>query len=177
MQWHPTPVLLPGESHGWRSLVGCSPWGRKESDTTEQLHFHFSLSCIGKASQIAKFLLWFACLFLPSFFLFFILFLIGGKLLYNIVLVSAIHQHESATGYTYVPSLLNLPRTSDPTVPLSGCHRTPGLNSLHHTANSHWLAVLNMVMYMFQCHSFNLSHPLLPTLGPQCFANIALLKN
>ena len=46
-QWHPTPVLLPGESHGWRSLVGCSPWGCEESDTTEQLHFHFSLSCIG----------------------------------------------------------------------------------------------------------------------------------
>ena len=39
-QWHPTPVLLPGKSHGWKSLVGCSPWGRKESDTTEQLHFH-----------------------------------------------------------------------------------------------------------------------------------------
>ena len=37
----PTPILLPGESHGWRSLVGYSPWGRKESDTTEQLHFHF----------------------------------------------------------------------------------------------------------------------------------------
>ena len=46
-QWHPTPVLLPGKSHGWMSLVGCSPWGRKESDTTERLHFHFSLSCIG----------------------------------------------------------------------------------------------------------------------------------
>ena len=28
LQWHPTPVLLPGKSHGWRSLVGCSPWGR-----------------------------------------------------------------------------------------------------------------------------------------------------
>ena len=27
-QWHPTPVLMPGKSHGWRSLVGCSPWGR-----------------------------------------------------------------------------------------------------------------------------------------------------
>ena len=40
-QWHPTPVLLPGESHGQRSLVGYSPWGRKESDTTERLHFHF----------------------------------------------------------------------------------------------------------------------------------------
>ena len=45
-QWHPTPVLLPGKSHGQRSLVVCSPWGRKESDTTERLHFHFSLSCI-----------------------------------------------------------------------------------------------------------------------------------
>ena len=41
-QWHPTPVLLPGESQGWRSLV-CSPWGLEESDTTERLHFHFSL--------------------------------------------------------------------------------------------------------------------------------------
>ena len=49
-QWHPTPVLLPGKSHGWRSLVGCSPWGREESDMTEQLHFHFSLSCIGEGN-------------------------------------------------------------------------------------------------------------------------------
>ena len=49
-QWHPTPVLLPGKSHGWRSLVGCSPWGRKESDTAEQLHFHFSHSCIGEGN-------------------------------------------------------------------------------------------------------------------------------
>ena len=47
-QWHPTPVLLPGESHGRRSLVGYSPWGREESHTTEWLHFHFSLSCIGE---------------------------------------------------------------------------------------------------------------------------------
>ena len=37
----PTPVLLPGKSHGWRSLVGYSPWRCEESDTTEQLHFHF----------------------------------------------------------------------------------------------------------------------------------------
>ena len=49
-QWHPTPVLLPGKSHGWKSLVGCSPWGHEESDTTEQLHFHFSLSCIGEGN-------------------------------------------------------------------------------------------------------------------------------
>ena len=49
-QWHPTPVLLPGKSHGWRSLVGYSPWGRWGSDTTERLHFHFSLSCIGEGN-------------------------------------------------------------------------------------------------------------------------------
>ena len=47
-QWHPTPLLLPGKSHGRRSLVGCRPWGREESDTTERPHFHFSLSCIGE---------------------------------------------------------------------------------------------------------------------------------
>ena len=38
------------KSHGWRSLVGCSPWCRTESDTTEWLHFHFSLSCVGKGN-------------------------------------------------------------------------------------------------------------------------------
>ena len=46
----PTPVLLPGKSHGWRSLVGCSPWGHKESTMTERLLFHFSLSCIGEGN-------------------------------------------------------------------------------------------------------------------------------
>ena len=44
--WQHIPVLLPGKPHGWRSLVGCSPWGPWELDTTEQLHFNFSLSCI-----------------------------------------------------------------------------------------------------------------------------------
>ena len=39
-KWQPTPVLLPGESHGQRSLVGYSPWGCKESDTTEYTHAH-----------------------------------------------------------------------------------------------------------------------------------------
>ena len=51
-QWHLTPVLLCGKSHGRRSLslVGYSPWGLEELDTTEQLHFHFSLSCFGKGN-------------------------------------------------------------------------------------------------------------------------------
>ena len=47
---HPAPVFLPGKSHGWRSLVGCSPWGLEEPDTTKQLHFHFSLSCTGEGN-------------------------------------------------------------------------------------------------------------------------------
>ena len=51
-QWQPSPVLLPGKSHGRRSLVGCSPWGCWESSsrlsTTEGLHVHFSLSCTGE---------------------------------------------------------------------------------------------------------------------------------
>ena len=40
-KWQPTSVLLPGKPHGWRSLVGYSPWTCKDSDTMEQLHFHF----------------------------------------------------------------------------------------------------------------------------------------
>ena len=49
-RWHPTPILLPGKSHGRRSLVGCSPWGCEELDMTERLHFHFSLSCTGEGN-------------------------------------------------------------------------------------------------------------------------------
>jgi len=48
--WQPTPVLLPRKSHEWRSLVGCSPWGRYKLDTTERLHFQFSLSYIGEGN-------------------------------------------------------------------------------------------------------------------------------
>ena len=49
-QWHPTPVLLSGKSHGWGSLVGCRLWGPTQSEMTEHLHFHFSLSCIGEGN-------------------------------------------------------------------------------------------------------------------------------
>ena len=47
-QWQPIQVLLPGKSHGWRRLVGYSPWSHEELDMTEWLHFHFSLLCIGE---------------------------------------------------------------------------------------------------------------------------------
>ena len=47
-QWHPTPVLLPGKSHGQRSLVGCSPWGCEELDTTEDFTFTFHFHALEK---------------------------------------------------------------------------------------------------------------------------------
>ena len=49
-QWHPTPVHLPGKSHGRRNLVGYSPQGHEESDPTERLYFQFSLSCPGEGN-------------------------------------------------------------------------------------------------------------------------------
>ena len=49
-KWQPTPVFLPGESQGRQSLEGCHLWGRTELDTTDRLHFHVSLSCIGKGN-------------------------------------------------------------------------------------------------------------------------------
>ena len=49
-KWQSTPVFLPGESQGQRSLVGCSPWGRYQSEATERLHFHFSLSHNGEGN-------------------------------------------------------------------------------------------------------------------------------
>ena len=71
---------------------------------------------------------------------------------YNIVLVSAIHQHESAIGILMSPpSWTSLP----PSTP-SQCSRllqSTGLSSLNHTANSHWLSILYMVLYMFPCYS------------------------
>ena len=46
LQWQPTPVLLPGKFHGWRSLVGYSVWGHKESDMTERLHLNVLWHCL-----------------------------------------------------------------------------------------------------------------------------------
>ena len=69
-QWHPTPVLLARKSHGWRTLVGCSPWGRLESDMTERLHFLFLSFSFGApwlspwSNKCWHFDLWFLCLFL-----------------------------------------------------------------------------------------------------------------
>ena len=50
-QWQPTPVLLPGKFHGWRSLEGYSLWGHKELDTTERLHFLLSIVPFGEGND------------------------------------------------------------------------------------------------------------------------------
>ena len=62
-QWHPTPVLLPGKSHGQRSLVGCSPWGGEELDMTEDFTFTFHFHALEKemathSSTLAWKILW-----------------------------------------------------------------------------------------------------------------------
>ena len=66
----PTAVLLPGKSHGWRSLVDYSPWGRKESDTTEWLHFlsFFSFMSIESVMLFNHLILCCPLLLLPSIF-------------------------------------------------------------------------------------------------------------
>ena len=54
-KWQPTPVLLPGESHGGRSLVGYIPWGHKQSDTTERLHLGLSMYSIMSSANSESF--------------------------------------------------------------------------------------------------------------------------
>ena len=92
---------------------------------------------------------------------------IGAHLLYNIVLASATHQHESAIGIHMSPPswtlLLPSPIPSHP----SRLSQSTGLSSLCHIENSHSLSILHMVMSMFPCYSLNLSHSLLPPLCPQ----------
>ena len=65
-KWQPTPVLLPGKSHGWRSVVGYSPWGHKELDTTELLQFHFAWNVLLVSLIFMKRSLVFAILLLSS---------------------------------------------------------------------------------------------------------------
>ena len=76
------------------------------------------------------------------------------------MLVCTKYQHESTVGLT-VPLHLNIPPTALPTPPLRSL-QSPTLNSLSHTANSHWLSILHMVIYMFPFYSLHISYPLLP---------------
>ena len=57
-KWQPTPVFLPGKSHGQRSLVGYSPWGHRESDTPEQLSIHAPIFKAGIEIQVWRQYMW-----------------------------------------------------------------------------------------------------------------------
>ena len=95
------------------------------------------------------------------FFLLINLILIEGSLLYNIVVVFAIHWHESATG-VHVSPILNPPPKPSPSHPsgLSQC-------TLFHASNLGWWSISHMVIYMFQCYSLKSSHPCLLPQSPK----------
>ena len=84
-------------------------------------------------------------------------FLIGGYLLYNIVVDFAIHRHESATGVLMSPIPNPLPPPSHP-IPL-GCPNALALSALFNASNLDWSSVSHMIIYMFQCYSLKSSHP------------------
>ena len=94
-------------------------------------------------------------------------FTIGGtrELFYNVVLDSAIHQHELAQ--VYIRPLLTEPPSPPPTPSHSRLSQSTSSDSLPHTADSHWLSILHMVMYIFHYYSLNSSYTLLPPLCPQ----------
>ena len=66
-KWQPTPVFLPRESHGWRSLMGYSPWGCKESDTTERLHFTLTGFNLHFSDNVVEYLSVYTCCVLACF--------------------------------------------------------------------------------------------------------------
>ena len=163
-QWHPTPVLLPGKSHGWRSLVGCSPWGREESDTTERLHFHFSRIGEGNGNPLQCSCLenprdgraWWAAVYgvaqsrtrlkrLSSS--------SSSKLKdnYFTVLCWFLKNIDMNQSHVYLYLLLLEPPSQSFLPSPSPSHRSrlsqnPWLSSLSQTANSCWLSILHMVM-------------------------------
>ena len=94
---------------------------------------------------------------------------------YNILMVFAIHQYESAIGIHVSPPSWTPSNLPPQPLPL-GCHKAPALGALLHVSNLHWSSILHMVMYMFQCCSLRSSHPLLLLLSPKvCSLHLCLL--
>ena len=152
-QWHPTPVLLPGKSHGWKSLVGCSTGSHKELDTTKQIHFHTSLSCFveGNGNPLQCSCLenprdresWWAAVYEVTQSWTRLKWLSSSSSSHTLTWISH--------GCTSVP-ILKSPPTSFPSHP-SGCPSALALSALFHTLNLDWWSLSHMVIYMFQCYS------------------------
>ena len=99
--------------------------------------------------------------------------LIGGYLLYNILVVFAIHWHESAMGVHVSPSWTPLPLPPHP-IP-QGHPSAPALSTLFHVSNLDWWSISHMIIYMFQCYSVKSSHPrLLPQSPKVCALHLCL---
>ena len=106
------------------------------------------------------------------FFLVNLFILIGQWLLYNIVVVFAIHWHESAMG-VYVPPCWTTLRPNP--IP-QGHPSTPALSSMPHASNLYWWSVSHMVIYMFQCYSLKSYHlHLLPQSPKVCYLHLCLV--
>ena len=153
-------LLCPLSSPGGGSLLCPSSWWCYLSTSSSAALFSFCLQSFPTSGSFPMSLS--PHLFYPQTYLF----LIEGKLLHNIVWASAIYQHASAVGTHVSP----LPLNSLPSHILSHPSRllqSPGLSSLSHSANSHWLPILYTVGYMLLCHSLHLAYPHLPPPDPR----------
>ena len=113
-KWLPIPVFLPGKCHGQRSLVVCSPWGRKESGTTEWITLHFTSLhiCHEVMGLDAMIFVFWMLSFMPVFWLSSFTFI---KRLFSSSLLSAIRMVSSA----YLRLLIFLPASLIPACALS----------------------------------------------------------
>ena len=165
-QWQPTPVLLPGKSHGWRSLVGCSPWGCYELDTSEWLHFHALEKEMATHSSV---LAW----KIPG------TGEPGGLLSMGVAQSRTRLKRLSSSsrrlitlqycgGFCHTFTWIShgctcVPHPDPPShLPLhpipQGHPSAPALSTLSHASNLDWWSISHM---MFQCYSLKSSHPLL----------------
>ena len=137
-KWHPTPVLLPGKSHGRRSLVGYRPWCCKKSDTTEQLHFT-SLHAWCKSALILFFLIFIFTLFYSTILYWFCHTLTGIH-----HRCTWVPKHEPP--FHLPPHIISLDHPG-----------APAPSILYPASNIDWRFVSYVIVYMFQCHSPSIS--------------------
>ena len=148
-QWKPTPVFLPGKSHGRRSLVGCRPCGHEEWNKNERLHFQLSPPCTGEGNSN---LFQCSCLESPRD---------GGawwaaiygvaQILCNIEVVLPYTDMDPPWVYMWCPSWTPLPPPFYP-IPL-GHPSATAPSTLSHASNLDWRSFSHMIIYTFQCHS------------------------
>ena len=159
-QWHLTPALLPGKSHGQRILIGYSPWGHKESDTTEWLQLHFPFLDSNWINTKDH-----------SF-----LFLFLNWRLITLQYYSGFCHTLTWTSHWCSCILHPEPPSYLPPNPIPQGHPSaPALSTRSYASNLDWRSISHMVIYMFQCCSLKSSHPhLLPQSPKVCSLHLCL---